>query len=179
MSKKLNNPQDQMLSAYDAYADAIYRHCYYRLFNKDLAEDFTQEIFLRLFEYYNKGNEIKYIQSFLYKTANNLIIDYVRKIKETSLDQMMENGFDPSKKMDDTLVNNIDAGMILEVMKQVDEMYRVPVLMRYVDGLKPKEIARILGESENIVSVRIYRGVKMVKEILKKKEGGGALELQV
>lgn len=158
--------EKELLNAYGAHADAIFRHCLYRVFNKEMAEDFTQEIFLRYFEHLSKGNTVQHVKSFLYKTANNLIIDYVRRKKESSLDEMMNRGFDPKDKSHETIVDDIDAKIVIEVLKQIDEIYRIPFLLRYSDGLMPREIAEILGETENVISVRIYRGLKKVKELL-------------
>ena len=42
--------------------------------------------------------------------------------------------------------------------------------MRYIDDASPKEIARALNVSENVVSVRIYRGLKKLRELLKHDE---------
>jgi DNA-directed RNA polymerase specialized sigma24 family protein len=38
--------------------------------------------------------------------------------------------------------------------------------MRYVDGLSPQEIAGLIGESENVVSVRVHRGLKKLRALL-------------
>ena len=59
---------------------------------------------------------------------------------------------------------------MIEVIGWLDEKYRDVVLMRYVDELSPKEISEVVGESENNVSVRIHRGLKQLKEILRKSE---------
>jgi RNA polymerase sigma factor (sigma-70 family) len=48
----------------------------------------------------------------------------------------------------------------------LDKKYRDVILMRYVNDYSPKEIAEILGQSENAVSVRINRGLKKVQEMI-------------
>ena len=40
--------------------------------------------------------------------------------------------------------------------------------MRFIDELSPKEIAAILGVSENVVSVRIHRGIKKLRQLVEK-----------
>ncbi len=55
---------------------------------------------------------------------------------------------------------------IKEVIKSLEPMYREAVYLRYVEELTPKEIALVLGETTNVVSVRINRGVKMLREKL-------------
>src|SRR3989344_5109153 len=51
-------------------------------------------------------------------------------------------------------------------LDQLDETYRDIILLRYTEDLPPKEIARITGLSENVVSVRIHRGIEKLKVIL-------------
>lgn len=166
MGKK-SSLEQEFIKAYDAYADAIFRHCYFRVYNRELAQELMQETFTRTWDYMVKGNSIDYMRTFLYKIANNLIIDHVRKKKELSLEKLQESGFEPSHTTKDNLHIHLDAERIVEVIEQLDEMYREPVLMRYVDGLKPKEIAELLNEAVNVISVRINRGVKQLRALLK------------
>ena len=47
------------------------------------------------------------------------------------------------------------------------ETYREVITLRYVDGFTPKEIATMIGISENVVSVRIHRGTRKLRELCK------------
>src|SRR3989344_7992799 len=85
--------KDALLKAYESHAEAIYRHCYFRVFRKELAEELMQDTFMRAWEYMGNGNKIDNVRAFLYKIANNLIIDYSRKKKEESLEGMLENSY--------------------------------------------------------------------------------------
>lgn len=166
MSRKI---EEQFMKAYDAHQDAIYRHCYFRVFNQETAKDLTQETFMKVWNYLRAGNDIRNIRAFLYKTATNLVIDHHRKKSESSLDEMTESGFKPSTDGDKLMEAQADVQLLLETMQQVDDQYRDVLLLRYVDGFAPKEIAEILGESANVISVRIHRGVKKVKQLLEDK----------
>jgi len=156
-----------MLKAYNSHADSILKFCLYRVYDKETAEDLTQETFLHLYTYLLKGNSIANVRSFLYHTANNIIIDYSRKQKEVSLDIMMDNGFEPAGKVENF---GLDEEWLINVIKQIRKDYSAPLLLRYVEELKPKEIAQVLGKSQNEISVKIYRGLKKLKQILA--EGG-------
>ena len=48
----------------------------------------------------------------------------------------------------------------------MDEKYATVILMRYVDDLTVKEISEILSVTQNVVSVRIHRGLKEIKKII-------------
>ena len=160
--------RDSFINAYDTYADAIFRHCYFRVYDRERAKDIMQETFMKTWEYIASGNEIENIRAFLYRVANNCIIDNARKKKERSLDELQEQGFEPG--YDDTKKHQdrLDAHAALAIVDQLDDKYREAVLLRYLDDLSPKEIASIINESENVVSVRIHRGLAQLKKLLKR-----------
>lgn len=161
------NLEEEFLQAYDAYADAIFRHCYYRLFDRERAKDVMQDAFIRTWEYMQKGEKVDNIRALLYRIANNLIIDFVRKKKETSLDAMQEEGFDPATDDDMShIADRLDGGQAMEALKQLDDTHREVLVLRYVNGLQPAEIAEITGETANTVSVRIHRGLGKLKILL-------------
>lgn len=74
-----------LIEAYDAYADAIFRHCYFRVFSRERAKELMQETFLRAWDQMVKGEEIRHMRGFLYRVANNLIIDESRKKRSNRL----------------------------------------------------------------------------------------------
>lgn len=152
----------EFLAAYDQFADAIFRHCYFRVFNRDRAKDLMQETFTRAWEYLAEGKRVDNLRAFLYRVATNLIIDEARKKKAVSLETLAEEGFDPPAE-DGRLIEGIDARLILRFLKEIEPAYREVVAMRYLEGLSPKEIAEALNENENAVSVRIHRGIKKLR----------------
>ncbi len=166
----MNDTMEQFLKAYDGLSDAIFRHCYFRIGDRERAKDLMQDTFVKTWQYISQGKKVDNLKSFLYRVANNLIIDEYRKKKESSLDTMMADGFDPG--FDDRKKNEqaIDAKQVIDTINQLDEKYREVILMRYIDELSPKEIAEITRENENNVSVRLHRGLKQLKEILNENE---------
>jgi len=83
-----------------------------------------------------------------------------------SLETLREDGFDPGVE-DEALGRDVIAEEnVLNVLKDVEEPYRTAVVMRFIEGLEPREIAEALGESANVVSVRITRGLKKLSSLL-------------
>jgi len=158
------------LEFYDKYADAIFRHCYFRVFDRDKAKDLTQEAFMKLWKYIIKDQTIKYPQALIFKIANNLIIDYHRKKKEASLEKMQEDGFQPSINTEEQLLANIDAAQLIETINSLKDHHREVLLLRYVQGFKPKEISEILGQTQNVVSVRITRAKIKLRRLVELSE---------
>lgn len=156
----------KFLKAYDDFSDAIYRHCYFRVSNHDKALDIMQETFTRAWRYISKGNEIKDFRPFLYRTANNLIIDHYRKRKESSLDVMLDKGFEPGTDEAYGILAAAELKNISKIMEQLEEKYREVIVLRYIDGMSPKEIAKLTGETDNVISVRLHRGIKKIQELI-------------
>ena len=77
------NLDKEFLAAYDEYSDALFRHCMIRVRDRDVAKDIVQETFSRTWLYLSEGKKVEYIRAFLYRVANNLIVDGARKKKSS------------------------------------------------------------------------------------------------
>lgn len=155
------------LAAYEQHADALFRHCLLRVRDRELATDIVQETFSRAWLYLSEGKKIDYVRAFLYRVANNLIVDASRKKRTSSLDAMMdEDGFEPH---DETAKDPVEIPQTREavaLLRSLDEIYRTAITMRYLDEMSPREIAQTLGVSENVVSVRIHRGIAQLAKLM-------------
>jgi RNA polymerase sigma-70 factor (ECF subfamily) len=169
----------QFGEAYERYSDELFRHSSLRLSDRERALELTQEAFLKTWEYIRKGNEVRDIRPFLYRTLRNLIIDEYRKAKSVSLEGIVSGteGGDVESLMPadetntlETAIDRFEGARALEALKQLPDSYREVLVMRYVDGFSPREIAESIGENENAVSVRVHRGLKKLKSLLEPEE---------
>ena len=135
----MQNPHNfthmEFLKAYDAYADALYRHCYFRVMNRQLAEDLVQESFMRAWVYISEGNKVDNLRPFLYRILNNAIIDEVRKRRTISLDQLREEGFEPADAGHQILQKQLEAQDVLKLFSKLETQEREIAIMRFVDDL--------------------------------------------
>jgi RNA polymerase sigma factor (sigma-70 family) len=157
--------QQRFLEAHLNYSEAIYRHCFFRVFSKTRAEELVQETFMRVWQYLVQGKEVENMRAFLYRVANNLIIDESRKKKEESLEVLMEKspGYEPFYEGHKSIEKQILYKQIVENMKDLPSDYKEILILRYIEDLDPKEIAEILETNANNVSVKINRAVKALK----------------
>jgi RNA polymerase sigma-70 factor (ECF subfamily) len=158
--------QTQFLSAFDAYNDAIFRFCALKVSTREVAQDITQEVFMRYWQSLRKGEVLQNERAFLYTIARNLVIDWYRKKKETSLDVIMEAGIDFAGDGPKSITDQAEAQEVLAVIGQLEEDDREVLLLRFVEGFSPKEIAEFRKESANVISVRIHRALKKVQELI-------------
>ncbi len=164
-----NKLQQDFLEIYNELSDAIFKHCFFRVSNREAALDLTQDTFTKTWDFVSKGNDIHDVRAFVYRVANNLIIDFYRKKKSQSLDAYLEEVGDiaDTHNQENTL-HRAELSEILLKVRLLEEPYRQAVVMRYVDGLSPKEIAEILKEQPNTISVRISRGVQQLQTLYEK-----------
>lgn len=165
--------------AFDSYADELFRHASLRLSNRERALEIVQEAFLKAWQYVSRGEEVRDMRAFLYRTLRNLIIDEYRKHKSVSLDDMLET--DDGSQMESMLLADdedalenafvrFDASRALEAVRALPEPYREVIVLRYIDSLSIAEVAERIGESENVVSVRIHRGLKKLRSLMEDTE---------
>lgn len=145
--------------AYERHADGVYRFCRHKVRGEQEAEDLMQETFLRTWEYLLAGNEIEDLKTFLYRVASNMMIDANRTKKgDVSFERLQEQGFDPGEERMDHVQLRMDAQSALLSVEKKQE-YKL-LVMRYVHGLRPKDIADRTGLAPNTVAVRLHRAMK-------------------
>ena len=112
----------------------------------------------------NTGAEIEKPKQYIYQIARNLVIDYYKKSKAVSLDVLEEDGFEAretsagSELMSELL-------LLRDSIEKLEQDYREVLYMRFVEDMGVEEIADTLGVSANLVSVRINRGKKKLREL--------------
>lgn len=134
--------------------DKIYRYCYYRVKDAHLAEDLTQETFLRCLEsdsFANAGQPL----AFLYRVARNLCVDEFRRNKPQELPENLWG-----EPTEEGLVGALTLRMALG---ELTDRERELVLLRYVNEVPVAALAKLYGVSR----FSLYRETK---RILKKLE---------
>ena len=148
------------VSLQDQY-DKIYRYCYFKVNNKDIAEDLTQETFLKYFSqtsYINRGKPLAY----LYTIAKNLCIDFYRKYNEQAFDEEILGNDDISE-----FETNLT---IRQVVSTLPNDLQELLLLRYANELGIGEIANIMGISRFSVYRKLNKAFEKLKIILREED---------
>lgn len=157
--------EKQFIEKYEQNVDDLFRHCVFKVSDREVAKDLVQDTFVKVWVYIAGGKDIQNMRALLYKTLSNLIIDYYRKKKTLSLDQLNEFGFDRADDMARISFDQMDGERAVLLLQKLPQEYRDVLFMKYVDGLEMTEIAEIVGDTENTVTVRIHRGIKKLREL--------------
>lgn len=166
MRKEQKDIEQQFIALYDSLSDALFKHCAFRLSNRERALELMQETFTKAWDYIQSGKDIQNPTALLYRIANNLIIDEYRKKKSLSLEDLQEDGFDVVGDTEQIIFQDAEVQQVTQAIKAIPEKYQQIVTLRFVDGLSPKEIAAATRQSENAVSVQLNRAVRMLKKAL-------------
>lgn len=140
------------------YYDKIYRYICFKVNNKTLAEDLTQETFLRFLK-----SESKEPERYLYTIARNLCIDEFRRIKPVSTEDeemlVVSEGFE-----DEILEKQTISG----ALKKLSEEDREIVILRFVNEEPVGEIAKMFGISRFALTRRLNKAKSLLKEELER-----------
>ncbi len=167
-----NDKEQQFLDMVNTYQDAIFRFLYFRVGNRAVALDITQDTFTKTWLYLNSGKQIQYEEAFLYRAAKNALVDYFKKQKTSSLDTLMEAGYDPGTAKDvDEIFRADDIETIRTLLEDFDEDAKQIIFLRYTEERPIEEIADLYGKSVNAMTVQIHRLIKKLRDRYEKKHG--------
>jgi RNA polymerase sigma-70 factor (ECF subfamily) len=169
--------EERFLRAFEEYSDALFRHAFLRISDRERAIDIVHDTYTKVWTYVRSGHEVEAFRPFLYKVLNNLIIDEYRKTKESSLDALLEiDGVDEGSFDDltsntvESLAATLDGKQVFSLLDTLPDVYREVIILRFVDELGPKEISNLIEETENVVSVRLHRGLRLLRDLVELKE---------
>lgn len=146
------------------YGDDIFRMCFLYLKDYQLAEDATQETFIKAMIAYEKFEHRSSEKTWLTRIAINCCKNIMRthwfQIIRNNLAEYREKA--PDNLMEDLAEKNSISGAIMKL----DLNDRKIIILYYYQELSIKDIAAISGISENTVNQRLYRARKKLKRIL-------------
>ncbi len=143
------------------YKTKIYNYLRVLVGNSELAEELTQDTFVKV---YFKAHTLRTdnLNSWIYTIATNLARSEFRKNKIKymfSLADVKEGNF----SVKPTLENEI---IVQQLIAQLPEKYRIPVVMKEIQNFSFDEIATILGKPVGTIKTLVFRGKKQLRGFL-------------
>jgi RNA polymerase sigma-70 factor (ECF subfamily) len=148
----------------------------YRVFNfalrysndRHFASEVVQKTFIQVFERIDQLKDPSKLKSWLYKIASNNCCNEGRikaRGRHSSLEEQIISEVDletPARKYEKTELQE----MVEDMLQEIPPEQREVIIMKEYEGLKFREIAEILGESENTVKSRMYYGLDAMRKVL-------------
>lgn len=155
--------QSELTVAHYDFQKGLNARALFKLQDGAIGQDLVQDTFLKTWSYLVKGGKIDIMKAFLYHILNNLIVDEYRKHKTTSLDTLVEKGFDPKDNESGRLFNILDGKALLTLIQDLPLAYQKVMRMRHVQDLSLQEMSLITGQSKNALAVQLHRGLGKLK----------------
>lgn len=167
----------------DRYFTMVYSTCLRITRNQHDAEDAAQATFLHLARYVDDGRDIRALGPWLYQVACNASVDICRRRKRQATYE--PRGAKPEAgpvSEDPACRADLDElrPVVLEQLKKLPPLYRLPLILQYFGGLSQTQLAEQLGCSHGTLRVRLHRGHKLLRKALEKRGiclAGGLLGL--
>ncbi|HET7627222.1 MAG TPA: sigma-70 family RNA polymerase sigma factor [Bacillales bacterium] len=137
----------------------------------DAVEDITQEVFIRVYRYLNRYSRGKF-STWLYKITLNVSKDMYRKRKsllnKVNLLKHEYDGIESSAEED--LLRSESDRELHRLIQQLNDKYKIPVILFYFEEMRHDEISEILDIPVNTVKTRLLRGREQLRNALGKGE---------
>lgn len=153
---------------YETYVARIYKFVFYRVGgNKALAEDLTQDVFLKAFEAFERYDPTVSEVSWLYTIArNHLINEYAKRRPTTDLEDV-EGMLIASKDVRPLYIKEHDAQKLWEAIGRLPSDDGELVRMKYLEGWSFDDLERIFQKRSGTLRVQATRALKKLKGLLK------------
>jgi len=143
----------------NAYSKAVYNIALNFFAERDIAQDVTQEIFIKIYHNLDKFREDKNFSSWVFTLSRNYCIDYWRKNKKyflhtQELDEKLSVG-NPSPE--ENLINESEIEKLRKNISQLEPELRLILILRDIQDLSYQEIAKNFSIPEGTVKSRINR----------------------
>lgn len=145
--------------------EQIYRTAFAYVNEEEMALDIVQEVVYKAYKSIENLREPKFFNTWIMRIAINISTDfYNNKNKVVCMEQD-----ELISKMDvkhDT--NNDEILFLMESLDKLEDKYKKIIILKYFDDLTFKDIAKILNMSESTVKTKLYKGLSILRNDMKK-----------
>ncbi len=158
---------------YDRYLETIYRFVYFRVGNRQLAEDLTADTFLRALNHIGgftwQGRDLR---AWLVTIARNRVADHFKSGRyrlEVSagdvLDTDREDGT-PEGSPEVAVVDHLTNVTLLGAVKQLNAEQQECIVLRFLQGFSVAETAETMGKTQGAIKALQYRATRSLARLL-------------
>ncbi len=168
---------DQVTKLYEHYHAGIFRYLYYRVGDRQTAEDLTSDVFLRMIRNlsgYALQDSSAPFQAWLFQIAHNLVTDYYRRSNIHPQVALAEHLAATDPEPDAGVDRHMTNEHLRLALSRLKEDQRDVVVLRFVVGMPIVEVARTLHKSEDAVKGLQRRGLSALRDCLSELEASYA-----
>jgi RNA polymerase sigma-70 factor (ECF subfamily) len=158
---------------YDRYVDTVFRFVYFRVGNRQLAEDLTADTFLRALKRIGSFTwQGRDLGAWLVTIARNLVADHFKsgryRLEVTTGDVLDADREDrgPEGSPEAAVVDHITNVALLTAVKQLNPEQQECIVLRFLQGFSVAETAQAMGKNEGAIKALQYRAVRALARLL-------------
>lgn len=136
------------------YYGNIYCYCYRHVSNKQVSEDLTQDVFIKVIKSIDRYKHYGKFENYLYVIARNICKDFYKKKKDVYLEEIK------IQSEENQILLTEDKVFIQQALQTLPEVEREVMILRYYHDLKFKDIAKIMRCTVSITKYRLNRAEK-------------------
>lgn len=156
---------ERVSTLYRKFGTAIYSRCRRLLKDDALAEDATQEVFVRVLKHIESAPDDATALAWIYRISTNYCLNQIRdrsrQAEPTAPDEMPESEHNASPEVD-----LLDRETALKLIRRAPEKLQEVAVLYYVDGLEQEQVANTLGISRRTVINRLQEFVDRSKKFV-------------
>lgn len=157
--------------AYEESRDAVWGYLVYMTRDTALAEDLSQEVFLRMFLHLDKFRGEASVRTWALRIARNVFLSYAKKkrpmlLEEQEWEKLGEsNGSSEGNQPEAEILKKEQAERVRQCLMCLEEQERTVLLLRDFEELSYEEVGKIMDLSPEVIKSRIYRARQKFRQI--------------
>lgn len=158
---------------YDRYLETVFRYVYFRVRSRVLAEDLTQEAFLRALRRINSFTwQGRDLGAWLVTIARNLVADHFKsgrhrlEMPTSEIPGADRQEWGPEGRPEAAVVDKVTNQALLEAVSRLGAEQRECIVLRFLHGFSVAETARVMGKKEGAIKALQYRAVRSLGRLL-------------
>lgn len=166
--ESIHIPIDDMM----LYGQDLLQLVYTYVKDKALAQDLTQEIFVKCYEAYPTYKGKSTLKTWMWRIAINHCKDYLKSWYNQNIQVAVDAGVDvqASSNVEQQVIQQDEQERLAKTVMQLPIMYREVIYLFYFEDYTSKEIAVMLSINENTVKTRLRKAKQFLKEQLEVSE---------
>jgi RNA polymerase sigma-70 factor (ECF subfamily) len=155
--------------AYRKHGNRVYRVAYGLLRREELAQDVTQEVFVRLWKRPDRYDATRgAMSSFLQLDAHGRSVDLIRSEEGRAKCEITNERLSSNHQIgpEEEAMKRVTSERVRNALDQLKQAERGPIAMAFYLGYSYRKVAEVLGAPEGTVKSRIRSGMAKLRETL-------------
>ncbi|MGG0719349.1 RNA polymerase sigma factor [Robertmurraya massiliosenegalensis] len=136
--------------------------------NQELAKEATQETFIRVYRNISSYDSSRPFDPWFYRILTNECNRIMKKESKISYQQDYLEG-----DVEDSTNKTEDFSELNEAIQSLNELYRTPIILKYLKGFSEREISTVLETNQNTIKSRLHKGRTLLRNYLNDLEDRG------